>query len=39
MFGFLNRAKIKKDDLNGRIVKQNLKLFKHWDIGIKPSVE
>jgi RNA-directed DNA polymerase len=33
------RHKKKAEHFLGRIAKQNPKLFKHWEIGIKPTAE
>ena len=35
----LARHKKKAEHFMGRIAKQNPKLFKHWDLGIKPTAE
>ena len=35
----LARHKKKAEHFLGRIAKQNPKLFKHWEIGIKPTAE
>jgi RNA-directed DNA polymerase len=35
----LSRHKKRAEHFLGRISKQNPKLFKHWDIGIKPTAE